>query len=114
VLKGIIAIAVGAVLGVVGARILFVGSWLSLVPWTIAGLLLGVWCERREWLWVGALYGFFLTFIFMVAGYSGSASVLSRLPFFALIGVFGAACGLALALVGSLGRRLTRRERRDA
>jgi hypothetical protein len=108
--KSIVAIVVGSALGVIGSRVLFVGSWLSLVPWTIVGLALGAWCVGREWAWVGALYGFFISFVFMVSGYAGTASVVSRLPFFAALGVFGAVCGLILGFLGSMARRaLSRR-----
>jgi hypothetical protein len=100
--KIVVAIAAGAVLGVVGSRVLFVGSWLSLIPWTIAGLALGAWCGRWESVRVGAVFGFSVSFVFMVSGYSGSAPLLGRLPAFAVLGVFGAVCGIVLGLLGSL------------
>jgi len=37
---------------------------------------------------------FALGFVFLIAGYTGSASLLSRLPFFALLAAFSAFCGL--------------------
>jgi hypothetical protein len=109
--KPIVAIVVGSALGVIGSRVLFVGSWLSLVPWTIVGLALGAWCVGREWTWVGALYGFFISFVFMVSGYSGTASLVSRLPFFAGLGAFGAICGLVLTFAGFIARRTLSRLR---
>ena len=91
----------GALLGLVGAQVLFVDSGLSLVPWTVAGLLLGLMGRTRvEAAQVGAAYGFCLAFVFMLAGYSGDASLLSRVPFFVLLGLFGAVCGLILAVLG--------------
>jgi hypothetical protein len=36
----------------------------------------------------------------MIAGYTGTASLLSRMPFFILIGLFGAVCGIALTAAG--------------
>jgi hypothetical protein len=105
-MKLFVAILAGAALGVIGSRYLFVGSWLSLVPWGIVGLALGLWEPRpRPALLNGALYGFALAFAFLIAGYSGSASLLSRLPFFALLALFGAFCGAALGWVGSWVRR---------
>ena len=41
------AIVIGALLGVVGSRILFVGSALSLAPWAVVGLALG-WVGREK------------------------------------------------------------------
>jgi hypothetical protein len=105
--KVIVSIIVGALLGVIGARYLFVGSWLSLIPWGMAGLLIGFWSQKREWVVNGLCYGFAVCFVFMLAGYSGSASLISRLPFFAVLGLFGGLCGLVLGWVGfEIKRRL--------
>ena len=95
--RSVVAVLVGVLLGVVGARYLFVGSALSLVPWAVAALALGTWCTPRQALGVGALYGFALAFSFMVAGYTGSSSIIGRLPAFALLGLVGAVSGLVLA-----------------
>ena len=47
----------------------------------------------------------------MVAGYDGAEPLSGRLPFFALLGLFGAACAAALALVGALVSRRPREPR---
>jgi hypothetical protein len=104
--KYAVAVVAGAVLGLVGARYLFVGSWLSLIPWGIAGLALGAWCTPRASIGVGAAYGFSIVFAFMVAGYGGSAPLLGRLPAFAVIGLVGSVFGIALGLCGSYLKRL--------
>jgi hypothetical protein len=93
----IASLVLGVLLGILGGRFLFVGSWLSLIPWTLGGLLLGYWAGRKRWASVGAAYGFALLYAFMVAGYSGAASLVSRLPFFALIGLAGAVYGVIVA-----------------
>jgi hypothetical protein len=98
--KVVVSILIGVLLGFIGARVLFVGSWLSLIPWGIAGVAIGTWSQKREWLVTGSSYGFAIAFVFMVAGYAGSASLLSRLPFFAILGVIGAVCGLMLGVGG--------------
>lgn len=94
------AVVAGLILGVVGARYLFVGSWLNLVPWAIAGLAIGFWGAKNESLVNGVAYGFVLTFVFMLAGYEGKPSLISRVPFFAILGVVGGMCGLILGFVG--------------
>jgi len=108
-----LAIAIGVALGVVGARLLFVGSWLSLVPWGVAGFLFGVW--SRLW-WsatlVGAVYGFALAFSFMMAGYRGSLSVATRVAPFAVVGLVGAVGGLTTALIGAATFAIVERLRR--
>ena len=76
------AACLGAFLGVLNARYLFVGSWMSLVLWTFVGLILGYWSKTWHPAVVGAAYGFMLSFVFMSAGYAGKAPLVSRLlPF---------------------------------
>jgi hypothetical protein len=107
----LIAIVTGALLGIIGSRYLFVGSGLSLIPWGIIGLAIGYWSQKREWLINGGVYGFALAFVFMIAGYTGSESLISRLPFFAIIGVVGGVCGIVL---GALGFVIKSRMRRSS
>ncbi len=98
--KTIVAALLGLFLGVLGARYVFVGSSLNLIPWGIAGLALGLWGTRNEAIINGVVYGFILAFVFMIAGYSGPFTLASRLPFFAILGAFGGVCGLLLGLIG--------------
>jgi len=84
--KLIVSILAGSLLGFIGSRVLFVGSWLSLIPWGIVGLAIGYWSQKRDAMITGSCYGFALAFLFMIAGYAGSASLVSRLPFFAILG----------------------------
>lgn len=108
-LKLLVAVIVGAALGFAGARLLFVGSALSLVPWGAAGLLLGLWSSsRRAALVNGAVYGFVLCMVFLLAGYSGAQPIFTPLPLFIALSLFGAVCGLILALAGQFARRFVR------
>ena len=105
-----IALTSGALLGWLCARVIFVGSALALIPWAIAGLLLGYFAAGWRFALVGgAVYGFALGVKFMVAGYAGSRPVWTALLLFAVIGLICAACGLACAGVGHGLRRLIRR-----
>jgi hypothetical protein len=112
IVERVSAAAVGAALGAIGARGPFIGSGLSLIPWAAAGLLVG-WLspDLRTARTNGAVYGFALAFTFMAVGYDGAPAFLTRLPFFAALGLVGAACGVVLA---SLGRRLRSRARPPA
>jgi len=49
----------------------------------------------------GALYGFVLCFVFTLATYGGAAPAITRVPFFTVLGLVGALCGLLLALLGA-------------
>jgi hypothetical protein len=98
----IVSICLGALLGIVGARYVLVGSALSLVPWSIAGLCIGAFNDRRGAMINGAVYGFVLSFAFMCAGYSGASPLVTRVPFFLLLGAIGAVCGFALGNLGFL------------
>jgi len=110
--KLFVAIFIGAALGIIASRYLFVGSWMSLVLWAIAGLAIGAWCKRRsQAMLIGAVFGFAVSFVFIWSGYTGSASLISRLPFFAILGMVGAVCGFVLGFVGYMIRRLVQRGR---
>jgi hypothetical protein len=45
-------------------------------------------------------FGFAASFAFMMAGYSGEASLVSRIPPFLVIALFGGICGSLCGLVG--------------
>ena len=93
----------GGVLGIVGARYLLVGSGWSLLPWGLVALLIGVFARsRRQAVVEAGSYGFVLALVFMVAGYEGAAPLAGALPFFALLGLLGAACAALLSLAGTL------------
>ncbi|MEO8193738.1 MAG: hypothetical protein ABI681_07795 [Gemmatimonadales bacterium] len=103
-----IGVGVGAGLGFVSAHMLFL-QWMMLIPWGLAGFALGYWTQRRSVaLAAGATYGLAVCIVFMIAQYTGSASLPSRMPYFGLIGAFGALCG---AIVGWIGFHLNTHER---
>jgi hypothetical protein len=93
------AATVGAILGVLAAHALFLGWW-TLAPWGIAGLLIGYQAQPRNALVCGIVYGFVLVFVFLIFQYNGDRSLAGRLPFFALLGLFGSGCGLILTGIG--------------
>ena len=98
--KTISAVVAAVILGIVGARYLLVGSWLILIPWAIAGLAIGMWGAKNEAIMNGVTYGFVLSFVFMIARYTGSSSLVNRIPFFSVLGAFGGICGVLLGLAG--------------
>ena len=95
---------IGAVLGILAAHALFLGWW-TLVPWGIAGIALG-YRFKASFVIVGLVYGFVLVFVFLIGQYTGERPLLTRLPGFALFGLFGALCGLILTTLGAFAKRL--------
>lgn len=99
----LLGLVIGTLLGLVG------GGPIMLLPWAIGGLMMG-WLSdsRQKVLLNGAVYGFVLSFVFLVQSYDGTDPVSSKLVFFALLGLFGALCGLVLALIGRFVPRIKR------
>src|SRR5690349_9145779 len=95
----LLALAGGAVVGLAGANATTLGFW-TLLPWALGGFVTGYVVRRRPAL-TGAVYGFALSFTFMISVYTGAASVTSKVPYFLLLGLVGAACGAVLAAIGA-------------
>jgi hypothetical protein len=88
----------GIVCGLVSLTPFLAGQWANLVLWAVAGLVLGLFAAgRRMILWAGILFGVFLSFTFLLAGFQGSPD---KLPGFLLL-------TLGLSVVGALGGLVT-------
>jgi len=98
-LKIVVAFIFGVIIGASGPQYAVLG-WYSLIPWGLVAVALGTWGNKREALRSGAIYGFSLSFAFLVAGYTGTRSLVSRFPFFVILALFGAVCGVALSALG--------------
>ncbi len=94
------AVALGVLLGWTVAHILSL-QWWTLVPWGLAAVALGYRASRPTAVEAGALYGFLLCFVFTLATYGGAAPAITRVPFFTILGLVGAVCGLVLGLLGA-------------
>jgi hypothetical protein len=89
------SIIVGGLIGYMG------GPVFVLLPWAIIGCLLGLYSPtKKSALCNGAAYGFSIAYSFMLAGYSGTAPITTRLAPFMVLGLVGALGGLVLAYVG--------------
>jgi hypothetical protein len=97
--KNVVAFIVGVVIGAAGPQYMFLGAY-SLIPWGLVAIAFGLWGNKREALKNGAVYGFSLSFAFLVSGYHGTPSLVSRFPFFVILSLFGAVLGLALSALG--------------
>ncbi len=101
----IISTISGIVLGYVAAKMLFL-QYATLFPWSLAGLLIGYFSNTKiESLKNGAIYGFLLGSTFMAVIYEGSAPIISRIPFFIVLGFVSAACGTLLSIFAFLTKQ---------
>ena len=90
----IFAAIVGVMLGLLG------GGVFVLLPWTVAGLVIGYLSKtRKESIISGVVFGFLLSFLFMVHGYQGKNPITQAIPLFLGLGLFGALCGTILSFV---------------
>lgn len=97
----LIVAVIGGLLGLIGSKYIFVGSFLSLLPWSLVGLSIGIYAKnKKEAIVNGAVYGFLLVFVFMITGYTGNRSLIMMVIPFALLGLFGLACGIFLGVIG--------------
>lgn len=98
-MKSIIYGVIGSVIALLISQILLSGSVKSLIPWGLVAVLLGYLASsRKESIISGAVYGFIVSFVFML-GYAGTAPEVSRIPFFAAIGLFGALCAMLASFI---------------
>jgi len=104
--KLLIAAIVGIGLGFISAKLIPSWGYANLFVWAAVALALGYYAgAKRQSAYVGGLYGFCLAFTFMLAGYTGSTSVFTKILPFAVLGIFGGLCGLAWSLVGAYAHK---------
>jgi hypothetical protein len=95
----------GIVLGYVG------GPVQILALWAVIGIGIGYSSAKmRAVLLNGVTFGFIVSFVFMLHGYKGADPIVTKLVPFAVLGVFGALCGIMLVLIGSLLKGLLRKK----
>jgi hypothetical protein len=108
------AAVLAVALGVSASTWVFVNSSYALIPWAIAGIIIGLFAkERKAALWAGGIYGFILPVAFMISGYNGPHE-LNRyeglIILCLILGVIGIMCGAILAYLGNLFVRKQKNE----
>ncbi len=92
---------IGIILGALSAHTFFIHSWLALVPWGIVGIAIGYFSGgKKQGIWAGAFYGFFLCVSFLIAGFKGSSFV-RLIPLLIAMGLLGKLSGLVLGIIGN-------------
>jgi hypothetical protein len=101
--KRIIVIACAILLAVISNY--FIAGWYNIIPWSIAAIILGYLnLDRKGALINGALFGYFLFFVYILLGYGGKTdaiSILRILLFAVLFSLIGAAAGIIGSLIGN-------------
>jgi hypothetical protein len=78
-LRNVVAIIIGVVIGAAGPQYAFLGAY-SLIPWALVAVALGFRANKREAFKSGAVYGFSLSFAFLVASWSAGSRFSSSSP----------------------------------
>lgn len=94
----IVGLVVGIIMGFVGGP-----AWIIL-PWGAISVSLAYDSKKYKIL-SSAAFGFTASFVFMLNGYAGKDSLMSRVPAFLLIGLCGGLCGCA---AGWLGKKISK------
>ena len=102
-----IPIGLGLLLGWAALHASFLGWW-ALIPWGAGALGLGYWLGKPRFMFAGGLYGITLASVFIFAGYTGAAPVVTPAPLFPLLAFFSAICGSGLAMLGAYLKPRTR------
>lgn len=96
IISVLISLLTGAIVGY------FKGPVFVLAIWALIGLALGAYSVgRKASILNGAAFGFAVSYVFMVSGYTGADPLSTKLAPFLLFGVFGSICGLLLGLLGN-------------
>jgi hypothetical protein len=83
----------------------FLEGWFNIFPWTIFTLLIGFFSlGKREMIFNGALFGYFLFLSYIIIGYKGNfdkTSIMKFILFALTFSLVGAIAGIIGALIGS-------------
>jgi hypothetical protein len=112
-LRLVLVVVLGIALGLIGARFVFVGSWLSLIPWGIVCIVIGL--ISRSWratVLFAAVFGGSVVLAFELFGYQSTAPLTRALPLFAAIAIVGGISAAAAAALGHAAKVFAHRHRR--
>ena len=92
---------------------LLFSSWYNIIPWMIAGVLVGfLILNRKQALINGALYGYFLFLSYVFIGYRGNQQTSQVIHFILvtlLYSLIGAIAGIVGAFIGNFILRKTKK-----
>ncbi len=108
-----LVVGVALVMAFISAKFLFSGSVINIVPWGILAFAAAfVASNMRQSMLLGAIFGFVVSYAFLWFDNTGQktlSNVLILIPLIVVPALFGALCGLVLAWLGWLVRRLISR-----
>ena len=91
----------------------FLNGWVNIVPWAIVALYIGyTGDERRDTLFDGAIFGYFLFLVYIMIGYEGKTdtkSIITIILFALIFSLIGSVAGICGAFLGNLAKQKTNR-----
>ncbi len=79
----------------------FITGWYNIIPWAIAALIVGYFSKNRRYSIInGAIFGYFLFLVYILAGYSGKTDTTSIIKFI-LFDVFFSLAGAVACSIGA-------------
>lgn len=83
----------------------------SMILWGTAGIVVGFFTkEKKEILWFGVLYGFFLSIVFLYSRFGGTLDKVAAYSLLVLgLSVGGCAGGLLMVFIGSRFKKILRK-----
>jgi len=102
----LIAVALGIISGILSTHVVLIG-WGNLIFWALVGIALGLFVTgKREVLWSGALFGFFLSISFLLSGFQGAPDKFFVFILFSLgLSIVGMGGGIISVFIGSWLRK---------
>ena len=101
-----IAVVLGIISGILSTHVLLIG-WGNLIFWGLTGVVLGFFViGKREVIWSGALFGFFLSVSFLLSGFQGASDKFLVFTLFSLaLSIVGMGGGIVSVFLGSWIRK---------
>ncbi len=116
--RALFVTGIAIIMAFISAKFLFNGSIVNTIPWGVLAFATAYFASnRRESLLLGATFGFVVSYAFLWFDNSGTktvAKVFTLILVVVLPAAFGALCGLTMAWLGWISRRVFHKGQLDS